>query len=155
MAVVKPRGNVPAAVLRWSIDRAASEFKLAANTLRKILNQGGAEADAGGCFSTEQITRCVFGDLHSEKLRKELQLVRKYEIENQISEASLLNRTEIAKGLAAVADAMTSRIMASDVSRSVKEDLLADLAGVPLVLREVADKQTKLPRGGNGNGSED
>jgi hypothetical protein len=36
----------------------------------------------------------------------------------------------------------------------VKEDLLNDLATVPLILKEVADKQSKLRRGGNGNGSE-
>ena len=145
-AVQRPRGNVPASPLRWSIERASGEFKLAANTLRKILNQGGAEPDHG-CYTTQQICHCVFGDLHSEKVRKERQLVRKYEIENQISEASLLDRAEIAKGLASVADAMVARIMSADVPRSVKEDLLTDLAGVPLVLEETAHRQTRLSRG--------
>jgi hypothetical protein len=42
MAVVRVRGNVPDKVLRWSIERASGEFRLAANTLRKMLNQGGA-----------------------------------------------------------------------------------------------------------------
>jgi hypothetical protein len=54
------------------------------------------------------------------------------------------------KGLAANADAMTSRIMAANVSRPVKEDLLKELSSVPLILKEVAHRQTRLPRSGNG-----
>jgi hypothetical protein len=76
-------------------------------------------------------------------------------LENEITEATVVNRAELMKGLAAVADAMTSRIMSANVDRSVKEDLLNDLAGVSLTLKEVADKQTRLRRSGNGNGSED
>lgn len=94
------------------VDRASGEFKLAANTLRKMLNQGGAEPDAVGCFSTEQLCRAVFGDLRPERLRKERELTRKYQLENAIVEASVLDRSELMKGLAMVADAMTSRIMA-------------------------------------------
>jgi len=81
-------------------------------------------------------------------------LTKKYQLENEIMEATVVNRAELMKGLAAVADAMTSRIMSANVDRSVKEDLLNDLATVPLILKEVADKQSKLRRGGNGNGSE-
>ena len=156
MAVVRPRGNVPASPLRWTIERGSAEFKLAANTFRKILNQSGAKPDQGGCYTTQQICECLFGDLHSETVRKERQLVRKYEIENQISEASLLDRVEIAKGLAAIADAVVSKIMSSPLPRDVKEDVLRDIAEIPIKLVEVGDRQTKLRRtGGNGNGSED
>ena len=78
-------------------------------------------------------------------------MTKKYELENAITEGSFLNRSELVKGLSTVADAMTSRIMATDVSRSVKEDLLNDLAIVPIVLANVAHAQTKLRRG-NGRG---
>jgi hypothetical protein len=74
-------------------------------------------------------------------------------LENEITEATVVNRAELMKGLAAVADAMTSRIMSANVDRSVKEDLLNDLAGVSLTLKEVADKQTRLRRSGNGTDS--
>jgi len=154
MAIARPRGNVLKAPLRWTIERASIEFKLAPNTLRKFLNQGGAEPDQGGCFTTTQICEALYGDLKAERLRKERQLTKKYQLENEIMEATVVNRAELMKGLAAVADAMTSRIMSANVDRSVKEDLLNDLATVPLILKEVADKQSKLRRGGNGNGSE-
>ena len=65
---VQPRSNVPRHPLRWSIERASREFKLAPNTLRKILNQAGAERDAGNCYSTTQICEAIFGDLRAERL---------------------------------------------------------------------------------------
>ena len=40
--------------------------------------------------------------------------------------------------------------MSADVPRPVKEDLLSDLAGVPLILENTARAQTKLHRSGNG-----
>ena len=69
-------------------------------------------------------------------------------MENQITEASVLNRSEVAKGLAMIADAFVSRVLATqEIPHLVKEDLLKDLASWPLALAEVAHAQTRLPRG--------
>jgi hypothetical protein len=155
MEATRPRLNVPAKVLRWTIERASGEFKLAQNTLRKMLNQGGAEPDASGCYSTEQLCRAIFGDLRAERLRKERELTRKYQLQNQIAEASVLDRAELSKGLAGIADAVVSRIMSSELSRAAKEDILRDLSSVPLVLKEVAHRQTRLPRGNGAHTEED
>ena len=46
-----------------------------------------------------------------------------------------------------IADAMSTRIMSSELSRTAKEDILRDLSSWPLALEEVADRQTRLPRG--------
>jgi hypothetical protein len=154
-----PDSNVPSKVLRWSVERASREFKLAPNTLRKILNQSGAEPDQTGCYSTSQITTCIFGDLRAEKLRKERELTKKYALENAIVEAEVLNRAALTKGLEMVADAITSRVMAvPELSRIAKEDLLTELSSIPLVLDEVAHRQTRLPARANGkrpNGADD
>jgi hypothetical protein len=154
---VRPRSNVPAKVLRWSIERASREFKLAPNTLRKILNQAGAERDAGGCYTTEQLCQAIFGDLRAEKLRKERELTRKHSLENQITEGSLLDRAALAKTFALIADAMVIRInSATELPRHVREDLLRDLATWPLAIEEVAHRQSRLPRGRrDGQSSED
>ena len=56
-----------------------------------------------------------------------------------------------------MADAIQSRIMSSELSREIKEDVLRDLASVPLILEDVASRQSKLARNGNGkrpNGDE-
>jgi len=63
--------------------------------------------------------------------------------------ASVLNRAELAKGLAAIVDAFVSRVMADrELSRTAKEDLLKDLSSWPLVLEQVPGSQTRLRRNG-------
>ena len=78
------RSNVPAAALKWSVERAAPEFGLTHNTLRKLLNKNSVQADAEGLYSTKQITDAVFGGLADEKLAMQMQLTRKYQLENSI-----------------------------------------------------------------------
>jgi hypothetical protein len=149
----RPRGNVPRNELRWTIERASVEFGTAQNTLRKSLNQAHIDCGADGCFTTEQICASLFGLMHREKLKTQRELSRRYLLENEITESQVLIRSEVSKGLATIGDAIASRIMAdSEMSRSAKEDLLRDLSSIPLVLRQVADGQTRLPRR-NGNGT--
>jgi hypothetical protein len=72
------------------------------------------------------------------------QLAEKYRIENAILKGDHINRADLAKGLARIADAMVSRITASELSAEAKEDLLKELASLPLVLEEVVRGQSKL-----------
>jgi hypothetical protein len=140
------KSNVPAAPLRWGADRAAVEFGMSANTLRKALNKESIACGADGCFSTQEICRAVFGGLNEEKLLTQRQLTRKYELENSIVEASVLNRSELTTAFAALADAMRSRIIVSGLTRDEKADLLRDLASIPVVCDGIAKRQTRLPR---------
>ena len=149
------KSNVPAAALRWSIERAGIEFGLTSQTLRRSLAKTSATPDADGLFTTKQIVAAIYGAFDQEKLATQKQLTRKYEIANAIAEASVLDRAELMKGLAMVADAMTSRIMSSELSRSAKEDLLRDLSTCPIVLDNVAQAQTRLPRGDGTRPEED
>jgi hypothetical protein len=142
-----PRSNVPPQNLKWSLDRASREFKLAPQTLRKYLHQADVDPDDGGCYSTEQLCKAIFGDLRAERLRKERQLTRKYTLENEVTEGNLLDRTELMRTFALIADAMVSRInAATDVPRNVREDLLRDLSTWPESIKEVVSRQSKLPR---------
>jgi len=140
------KSNVPAAALRWSIERAGIEFGLTSQTLRKSLGKTTATADADGLFTTKQICQAIFGSMHVEKLATQRQLTRRYELENAITEATVLDRVELMKGLALIADAMVRRIMSSGLARSEKEDILKDLSSIPLVLEETAHRQIRLPR---------
>jgi hypothetical protein len=139
--------------LKWTVEAIAREFKLAQNTVRKILNQGNAEPDQTGTYSTEAICGSLFGNLHAEKIRKERELVRKYRIENETSEANLLDRAALMAGFSQLADAMVHRITVSELSREAKEDLLRDLATIPVIVANTAPKQTR-PRGAK-NGEEE
>ena len=140
------KSNVPKAALRWSVERAGIKFGLTSHTLRRSLAKSSATPDADGLFSTAQVVGAIFGAFDQEKLATQKQLTRKYEIANAIAAASVLDWAEVTKVLAAIADAMTSRIMASELSRAAKQDLLVELAGVPIRLEEVGHAQSRLPR---------
>jgi len=46
--ILSDPSNVPAAALRWSIERAGLEFGMTSNTLRKLLAKNSAKAEADG-----------------------------------------------------------------------------------------------------------
>jgi hypothetical protein len=103
-------------------------------------------------YTTRQLIAAIFGAIDLEKLRTQEQITKKYQLDNEIVEASVVNKAALMKGLAAVADAMQSRIRASELSRRAQDDLLDDLAGIPIALEGVARAQTRLPatrRNGN------
>lgn len=109
---------------------------------------------ADGCYSTAEICRAVFGGLNEERLLTQRELTRKYQLDNAIVEASVLNRAELAKGFSAVADALNSIIATSDLTREQKEHLQRELASIPLVCDNVAKAQTRLHRSNNNNDGE-
>ena len=143
---------MPVAALRWSIERAGIEFSMSSATLRKALAKESIVCGSDGCFSTSEICRAVFGSLSEEKLLTQRELTRKYSLENEIVEGNLLDRSALARVFATIADAISARIMSSELSRSAKSDILKDLSTWPLALQEVADRQTKLPSSRRGNG---
>ena len=55
--------------IRWTVERAATEFGCARETLSNRLKRAGIIAGADGRWSTKQICAAVHGDLESEKLR--------------------------------------------------------------------------------------
>src|SRR6516164_5353802 len=114
--------NVPAAALRWSVERAGLEFGMTSNTLRKALAKESIVCGPDNCFSTAEICRAVFGGLSEEKLATQRQLTRKYFLENQITEASYVSKAEILAGLGQMAAAMVSIIQTSGLPRESQED---------------------------------
>ena len=142
--------NAPAAALKWSVERAGVKFGMTSATLRKSLAKNSAQADVDGLFSTRQITDAVFGGLSEEKLATQRPLTRKYELENSIVEASVLNKAALEAGFSQLTDAMVHRIAGVRTIPRSKEDLLRELASVPIILENVARSQTRLRRSKNG-----
>jgi hypothetical protein len=147
------KSNVPTAALRWSIERAGIEFGLTSNTLGKALARNSAVPDRDGLFSTAQVVAAIYGGLHFERLRTQRARAEQLELENAITRGNFLNRAELMKGLAAIADAFVSRLnTATEIPRKVREDLQRDLATWPTALEGVAHRQKRLSRNGdNGN----
>src|SRR5438477_12663170 len=77
MGVLKP--------VRWSVERAASEFQLDRKTLTKRIRAGDINPGTDGKFSTEQICAAVFGDYRREQLREIRERANKLELENQVT----------------------------------------------------------------------
>ena len=145
------KSNVPAAALRWSAERAGIEFGLSSTTLRKALARNSTAPDANGLYTTAQIISALFGELQVERLRTQRARARQIELENAITEARVLDRASLATAFAAIADAFTSRLYAAiEIPRTVRDDLLRDLATWPLALENVAHRQTRL-RNNNGD----
>jgi hypothetical protein len=147
------KSNLPQDVpLRWNVEKAAAEFGLSIMTLRKALNKNSAAPDQDGLYTTRQIGAAVYGGaLSEEKLRTQRQITERYTLENQITRGEMLNRAELSKAFAAIADAFVSRVMTvQGLSRQEKEDLLRELSSWPLALEDVAHAQSRLPRRGKG-----
>ena len=143
---VHTKSNLPQhEALRWNLRKASVELGTTSDTLKKRLNQISASPDSDGLFSTLQLVRALFGELHQEKIRTQSALAQKLELENAVTTGSFVNRSELMKTLAQIADAMVHRIMVSELPREAKEDLLKNLSGIPLVLTG----QSRLPRNGD------
>jgi hypothetical protein len=145
------RSNVPTEALRWSIERAGVEFGLGSQTLRKALAKNSTTPDVNGFYTTAQIVAAIYGALHVEKIRTQRARAQQLELQNAITKGEVVNRAELMKAFAQIADAIVSRIMASELSRTAKEDILRDISSWPVVLKDVAQRQTRL-RNNNGNG---
>jgi hypothetical protein len=155
-AVVRPRGNIPRKPLRWSIDAAAPEFMMSVNTLRKLLNQASVAPGEDGCYSTAQLLSAIYGRMHEEKLRTQEQLTKKYELANRTAEGNLLDRAALMQGFSQLADALSNVVMADqNLTRESKEDFLRNLASWPVIVDNVAARQSKLRRSKNGQTPEE
>jgi peroxiredoxin family protein len=86
-------------------------------------------------------------EFNRQRTECQRQLAEKYKLENQITRGEVLRKAELAKTFALIADAMVTRIMsATEIPRTVREDLLRDLSSWPLALEETRDAQTRLKK---------
>jgi hypothetical protein len=144
------KSNIGTEPLRWNLDAMSREFNFSIPMLRGALAKNNAVAGEDGCFSTQQICDSLYGALHLEKLRTQRATTERIELENRITKGQVLDKVELMKGFAGIADAMVSIISTSGLSREAQEDLQRELASIPLTINDVARKQTRLRRAKNG-----
>jgi hypothetical protein len=151
------KSNVPQdEPLKWNLRKAATEFSTTVDTLTKALNRISEGPDENGLFTTAQLIQAQFGQLHVEKVRYQRALAERVELENSVAKANLLDRASIMQGLAALADALVSAVKTSNLDRPSQETFLQNLATWPVVVKDVADRQTKRrPRRSNGETEKD
>jgi len=77
--------NIPATPLRWSVAAAGREFDLAEATLERKIRDAQVFPDAGGCYTTKQLTEAIFGSLFRERLRRLTEEADKTALANQVA----------------------------------------------------------------------
>jgi len=139
------RSNVPQNVaLRWNVEKAAIEFGMTPIMLSRALAQNSTVPGKDGCYTTAQICEALFGVMHQEKLATQKEIRKRYTLENQITEASVLNREALAASFAELADALQQAVINSGLPREARENFLHNLSSWPLRLQTIARNQSKL-----------
>jgi len=129
---------------------------MSVNTLRKLLNQASVAPGDDGCYSTAQLLSAIYGRMHEEKLRTQQQLTKKYELANKTAEGNLLDRAALMAGFSQLADALVNVVMTDqNLTRESKEDFLHNLSTWPVIVDNVAQRQSKLRRSNGQTPEED
>jgi hypothetical protein len=149
----RAEGNLPdREPLRWTVDKAAREFEVTEYLMRKRLKDQGEHPGPDGCYGTAQLHKVMFGSLHAERLRKTSAEADAAEMANSITRADCLDRKELSRGLADIADAIQQVVRNSRLNRQEQDDLLLQMASVQVIIENTARAQTKWR--GNGAGSD-
>ena len=137
--------NLPQKVpLRWSLYKAAHEFDVSESTLIKRLKDAHEDPGTDGCYATAQVVHAMYGSLHIERLRKLRAEADQTELENAITKAEYLHRGELSRGLTQLVDGILQIVNSSSLNPEEKADILNNIANFPVVLRDVAGRQTRL-----------
>jgi hypothetical protein len=76
--------------MKWTINKAASEFRCSRETLTRGLRANGHEVAKGNAFTTLQIHSALAGDLKFERVRRERAQADKLEMQNKIRDGQLV-----------------------------------------------------------------
>jgi ABC-type phosphate transport system auxiliary subunit len=81
---------------------------------------------------------------NQQRIECQKHLAEKYQLENQITKAAYLDKSELGRALEVIGDAMRAIIVSSDLSRSAKEDVSREISSIPAVLEQIARNQNRL-----------
>jgi hypothetical protein len=150
-----PPGGEP---LRWTVPRAALEFGLSKDTLRKRLATAGEKPDRSGTYSTPQIVRALYRGLAAEKLRETRGKADNWALKNAALRGELLSREGVLAAGEALFAALGPAIERSALGREEKRALLETLGSWPAMVKAVAERQTRqihlLRNDGDGGGED-
>jgi hypothetical protein len=137
------RTNVGEAPLKWTVRAIAREFGLAENTAAKRLSEAKILPAADGTYSTKEVVAGLFGDINSARLAELKERTTNWQLKNGALGGQLLDRAEIARGFERLMVAFRSALEATSMSRAEKTATLSTLSSWPIVVKEVAERQSK------------
>ena len=91
----------------------------------------------------------------AERVRLTREHRKKVALHNAATRGNLVDKASLMVMFAQVADAMVSRITASNLSRDEQTDLLRELSSVPVAIDGIAAEQSRLPRGRQHDGDDE
>lgn len=109
---------------------AADEFGVDRHSLAKRIKTTGIEPGPDGMFSTFDMGRAVYGDLHGEQLRKTREEADKLALANEKERGNLVETAAVYKALEGVFVAVRQKILASSLLEEEKDELLNELRGL-------------------------
>jgi len=116
---------------RWTVGRAAREFRMAVPTLQRRLGDMGQEAGADGCFSSYQLRLAFQGDVTAARLAKSSAETKLIEAKLGVIERTYLKRGALTIALANSYNHMRRIIDRSGIPAEMRETLLIELGASP------------------------
>jgi hypothetical protein len=135
------KGNLPNVPLRWTPKDAAREFNRDEIALIKKLIAMGTEPGSDGCFNSAQIAEALFGGVSVERRRLIAEQADGYALDNARKRGELLDRNLVVSGLESVFLAIKQYVLASELSREAKDDILSNIAGLEVIITNVTEAQ--------------
>ena len=113
--------------IRWTIEKAATEFGVNRGTLTKKLRTNETEPAEDGKFSTKQIVSAIYDDSQSERTRLYREQADRLAIANAKSRSEQVDAETVFKAYEGVFIAIRQTILASNLGDAEKSELLANL----------------------------
>jgi hypothetical protein len=127
--------------VRLSVMAASREFDLSRNAIKARLQS--TQPGEDGCYSILQVANAIYNDSKALKDQTEIERCRWYKLRNEAIEGRMLDRAALEEGLSASYSAIRLIIEGTHLSRRDKDDIYKQLAHCPVVVQQIADKQSR------------
>lgn len=113
--------------IAWTLFRAAQEFGLHRDTLKKRFIAAGIATAEDGTFSTSQICAAIYGDYQAEKTKLAKEQAEKVAIDNEERRGELIRVEDALEIAQRFCHAIRQRLLASSLVDGEKNDILKDI----------------------------
>jgi hypothetical protein len=122
-----------AATIRWTIQKAATEFDRSRETITKGIKAHSIEPGVDGKYSTKQIAAAIYGDWDSSRLKNdELDAAIKEEKLKKLRTLDYVRMSFVVLLWRSMVNAWKQKIINSQLPQELKEELTADMQEIPI-----------------------
>ena len=118
--------------IRWTIDKAASEFGIDRKTLANRIRAGGISPGDDARFSTKDICRAVFTDGEAARASLAISQRELIDLKKQQLAGNLVDPKQCQQLWDAAIIALRQKISDAPIPENVKRDILKDLQTIPI-----------------------